>query len=105
MPTTFESAPTLLSTENYLSLRQESREALLRLGITSNPGFTDENIVNGIRRAIGLTEVSYDDGIENGEYGGEYFRDALGEIFGLDLPPRPSDVLLMLSGLPHSLGQ
>lgn len=105
MPTTFELAPVLLSQENYLRLRQQSREALFRLGITSNPSFTDENIVNGIRRAIGLTEISYDKGVEESEFSGEYFRDALGEILGLDLPPQPSDVLLMLSGLPHSLGQ
>lgn len=88
----------------YLRLRNEAREALYRLGTPSNPGFSDENIVNGLRRAIGIGEVQYDHDVEWTEFSGEYFRDALGEIFGLDIPPRPSDVLLMLSGVPRSLG-
>ena len=104
MPTTFESPSVQLTPEHYLRLRQESREALYRLGTPSNPGFTDENIVNGLRRAIGLTEVIYEHEVETTEFGGEYFRDSLGEILGLDLPPRTSDLLLMLSGIPRSLG-
>lgn len=41
----------------YLLLRQRSREALARFGIPSNPGFTDYNIVSGLRRATCLEPV------------------------------------------------
>lgn len=104
MSNSFENERVLLDTPAYVKLRQEAREALYRLGTPSNPGFSDENIVNGLRRAIGISEVQYDHDVEWTEFSGEYFRDALGEIFGLDIPPRPSDVLLMLSGVPRSLG-
>lgn len=85
----------LLDDYDYTTLRIESREALHRVGIASNPGFTNRNILDGLSRALGL-EHSFPDEGEWSEYSGELFRDSLGEILGIELPPSMED---LVSGL------
>ncbi len=82
----------LLSYNDLTTLRIESREALARLGISSNPGFTNRNIIDGLSRAIGVGS-EFPENMEWSEYSGEIFRDCLGEILGLELPPSASEVV------------
>ncbi len=82
----------LLDDNDYTTLRIESREALNRLGVPSNPGFTNRNIVDGLAHALGLVSNFPEDG-ERAEDSGEIFRDSLGEILGLELPPSIEDVV------------
>jgi len=82
----------LLSDEDYRALRVESREALHRAGIASNPGFTNGNIIDGLARALGVP-VTIPETMEQSEYSGEFFRDTLGEVLGLELPPSVVDVI------------
>lgn len=88
----------LLSIEDYVRLRGESREALYRLGIRSNPGFTDKNILDGLSCALGK-EGSFTEADEWSEYSGEFFRDSLGEIFNLDIPPSVEKIVTHLRNL------
>lgn len=85
----------LLNQEDYRVLRIEAREAMHRVGIYSNPGFTNENIINGLANAIGEQyETSCD--VEHPDFSGEFFRDSLGELLGLEIPPRVEDVVAKL---------
>lgn len=88
----------LLADGDYPRLRNESREALRRLGIPSNIGFSDTNILDGLTRALGIEGHSMEEG-EWLDYAGEVFRDALGEVLGLELPPATEDVVRGLRGL------
>lgn len=82
----------ILEQSEYSVMRIESREALNRLGIESNPGFTNSNIVQGLSDALGV-EVGLIDELDQGDFTGEMFRDSLGEILGLELPPSTSEVV------------
>ncbi len=82
----------LISNQDYLRLRYESRETLARLGIRSNPAWSNSNILTKLIESTGaqcqvLPEV--DDPL----FYGEMFRDSLGELLGLELPPRSEDVI------------
>jgi hypothetical protein len=82
----------LLNDHDYRTLRIESREALHRLGVPSNLGFTNRNIVDGLSSALGLTHNFPEDG-EWSEYSGELLRDSIGELLGLELPPSAEDIV------------
>ena len=82
----------LLNDYDYTTLRIESREALHRVGIPSNPGFTNRNILDGLSRALGLPHSLPEEG-EWSEYSGELFRDSLGELLGIELPPSTEDLV------------
>ncbi len=88
----------LLSSKDYLKLRSESREALNKLGVPSNPGFTNEDILNGLAKAL---ETSFELGEvdEVSDFSGEFFRDGLGEILGLEIPPAIEDVVVSLRSI------
>ncbi len=88
----------LLSDHDYLKLRVESRQALYELGVSSNPGFTDRNIINGLSRALGIPS-NFPETADWSEYSGELFRDSLGEILGLEVPPRIDDVVTGLRNI------
>ena len=85
----------LLNDYDHSTLRIESREALHKLGIPSNPGLTNRNIIDGLARAIGKAH-SFPEGGEWTEYSGELFRDSLGELLGLEVPPAVGDVVIGL---------
>jgi hypothetical protein len=76
----------LLDDKDYSTLRRESREALHKLGIPSNPGFTNHNIISGLANALGLPSDFPEEG-DISEYSGAIFRDSLGELLGLEIPP------------------
>jgi hypothetical protein len=76
----------LLADHDYATLRIEAREALWRLGVPSNPGFTNRDILSGLASALGRA-FEYPETVEWTEYSGELFRDSLGELVGLDIPP------------------
>jgi hypothetical protein len=57
----------LLSDNDYSTLRIESREALWRLGIPSNPGLTNGNIINSLANALGV-EAELTDDMEYSEF-------------------------------------
>lgn len=82
----------LLNDYDYSTLRIESREALHKLGIPSNPGFTNRNIIDGLAKATGKAH-SFPEEEEWTEYSGELFRDSLGELLGLEVPPAVGDVI------------
>ena len=85
----------LISGEGYLLLRQDSREALGRLGVGSNPCFTDHNILTRLSQQLGRdVPEEYD---EQTEYAGEFFRDNLATILGLELPVCVADVRVTLN--------
>lgn len=88
----------LIGNDDYRELRVESRETLRKLGIASNPGFTNRNIVEGLANTLGREE-SFPDDIESSEYSGELFRDSLGELLGLEVPPAVGDVITGLRAL------
>ncbi len=88
----------LLHQEEYSILRRESREALHRLGTPSNPGFTNTNIVESLGGVLGYSREIPEE-IDTSEYSGEIFRDSLGEILGLELPPLVSEVVSGLRSL------
>ena len=75
----------LVDDEAYLILRRDSREALGRLGIDSNPAFTDNDILSRLSGILGREELpeQYD---EWSEYSAEMFRDNLASILGIELP-------------------
>ena len=85
----------LLDSDDFITLRIESREALHRLGVASNPGFTNANIIEGLARALG-SEVTMPDEMEHFEFSGEMFRDSLGEILGLEIPPLVDELVVKL---------
>ena len=82
----------LLDTSDYAALRFESRGALRKLGVQSNPGFTNRNIIEGLAHAMGK-ECDFPDEGDISDYSGEIFRDSLGELLGLDVPPMISEVV------------
>lgn len=88
----------LLNDQNYVELRVESRQALYKLGTPSNPGFTDGNILDGLARALGV-EITFSQDMEGSKYSGEFFRDSLGVILGLELPPDTEDVIKSLRSI------
>ncbi len=87
-------AKILVPDEAYKMLRRDSREALVRLGIGSNPGFTDHNILSRLGDRLG-TEIPepYD---EWSEYAGEMFRDSLATVLGIELPASVMEVRIGL---------
>jgi len=87
----------LLNPEDYRKLRVESRQALHILGISSNPGFSDKDIIDGISGALGKTSA-YSEASGPQEFSGEYFRDCLGEILGLELPPDVDEIITRFHG-------
>jgi hypothetical protein len=85
----------LLNAEAYMILRRDSRDALGRIGIGSNPLFTDYNIFTGLSEKLGVeTPEMYD---ESSEYRPEMFRDSLACILGLEIPVNVSDIRDRLS--------
>ena len=88
----------LLNDSDYRKLRTESREALRRLGLASNPSFTNRNIFDGLADALGVV-ADFPEEADLSEYSGEMFRDSLGEILGLELPVEVDDVVFGLSNI------
>ncbi len=82
----------LLDFNDYKTLRHETRQALHFLNIASNPGFSDQNIIDGLAGALNIPSP-YPEELSHPEFSGEIFRDSLGVILGLDLPPQVEDVI------------
>lgn len=85
----------LVSDEQYLQLRQESREALKRLGVANNPCFTDNDILYRLGKLRELEVEPYDEMLYP-EYAPEMFRDTLGAIVGLEPPAQTHQILGLL---------
>ncbi len=89
-----------MNSEELALLRNESREALSRLGVDSNPFFTNGNIISGLIRALDLPfDRTHEQ--EAVESSGEVFRDRLGQALGLEVPISTDDVLYRLRFLPR----
>lgn len=81
---TFEQNHTPSALEEYVSLRVLSREVLGSIGVASNIGFTDHNILQLLGDHLGAEEIEpYDQHHERAE---ELFRDKLAVLLGLELP-------------------
>lgn len=79
-----EASP-FLSDDDYLELRRAARQALRGLGIPSNPGFTDHNIISSLREKRNLPPIdAWDEGPDDGAP--ERFRDEIAECVALEAP-------------------
>jgi hypothetical protein len=81
---TFEQDHTPTAIEEYVSLRVLSREVLASVGIMSNIGFTDHNILQSLSSHLGAEDVElYDQHHERAE---ELFRRKLAALLGIEVP-------------------
>lgn len=93
-------AKILVPDEAYKVLHRDSREALFRLGVSSNPAFTDHNILTSLSGELGVEVPEPYDGWS--EYSKEIFRDNLASILGIELPASISEIRVGLALLKMS---
>ncbi len=94
---TFEQDHTPTGIEEYVSLRVLSREVLASVGIMSNIGFTDHNILQSLSSHLGAVDVEpYDQHHEHAE---ELFRDKLAALLGIEVPAQFGQIEHALTNL------
>lgn len=87
----------LIETDEYLRMRRSSRSMLNRQGIYSNPAWTDENILSAIVSRLEIPDEVFESvPVGQEDFSGEFFRDNLGSLLGLELPISSNDVCAKL---------
>lgn len=80
---------------DYVALRSSSRAALGRLGVATNVGFTDHDILQAMSRHTGQPYPGYYE--EFDVAAGEKFRDGLAVVLGVELPTTAPAVVAALT--------
>ena len=92
-----ETEVTFLTDKDYLNLRQLASSALGRVGIGSNLGFTDHNILSGLSDRLGQPEPNRYD--EWSLLSADLFKDSLANVLGLELPTTVDEVTSALQSM------
>jgi len=90
-------SPDTLTSEEYLFLRIEARQALVNIGVRSNPGFTDYNIISALRSKNDLPPLEPQD--EWSDDTPARFQNGLAEYLGLERPFTVGDIAIGLRSL------